>query len=77
MFIEGEEEIASPNIVTFLEKYSDLLHADVIVLADCSNWTLGTPALTTSLRGILDFIVEVRTLDHAVTIAAFTEASSP
>ena len=36
------------------------------MLADCSNWTLGTPALTTSLRGILDFIVEVRTLDHAV-----------
>ena len=33
-FIEGEEEIASPNIVTFLEKYSDLLQADVIVLAD-------------------------------------------
>ena len=66
VFIEGEEEIASPNIVTFLEKYSDLLQADVIVLADCSNWTLGTPALTTSLRGILDFIVEVRTLDHAV-----------
>ena len=36
------------------------------MLADCSNWTLGTPALTTSLRGILDFTLEVRTLDHAV-----------
>jgi cysteinylglycine-S-conjugate dipeptidase len=66
VFIEGEEEIASPNLGDFLGKYADLLQADVIVLADCSNWTLGTPALTTSLRGILDFIVEVRTLDHAV-----------
>ena len=66
VFIEGEEEIASPNLGRFLEKYEDLLRADVIVLADCSNWTLGTPALTTSLRGIVDFIVEVRTLDHAV-----------
>jgi acetylornithine deacetylase/succinyl-diaminopimelate desuccinylase-like protein len=66
VFIEGEEEIASPHIGTFLDKYVDLLRADVIVLADCSNWTLGKPALTTSLRGILDFIVEVRTLDHAV-----------
>ena len=38
----------------------------LIVLADCSNWRSGTPAPTTSLRGILDFIIEVRTLDHAV-----------
>ncbi len=66
VFIEGEEEIASPNIEGFLRRYSDLLRADVIVLADCSNWTLGAPALTTSLRGILDIILEVRTLDHAV-----------
>jgi acetylornithine deacetylase/succinyl-diaminopimelate desuccinylase-like protein len=66
VFIEGEEEIASPNLPAFLEKYADLLRADVIVLADCSNWELGRPALTTSLRGIIDFIVEVQTLDHAV-----------
>ena len=65
-FIEGEEEIASPNLEAFLRKYAALLEADVIVLADCSNWTIGTPALTTSLRGIVDLIVEVRTLDHAV-----------
>jgi acetylornithine deacetylase/succinyl-diaminopimelate desuccinylase-like protein len=66
VFIEGEEEIASPNLGRFLDKYEKLLRADVIVLADCSNWAIGEPALTTSLRGILDFIVEVRTLDHAV-----------
>jgi acetylornithine deacetylase/succinyl-diaminopimelate desuccinylase-like protein len=66
VFIEGEEEIASPNLGRFLEKYMGELRADVIVLADCSNWALGTPALTTSLRGIIDFIVEVRTLNHAV-----------
>jgi len=66
VFIEGEEEIASPNLQTFLRRYARLLEADVIVLADCSNWTIGRPALTMSLRGIIDFIVEVRTLDHAV-----------
>src|SRR5258707_9749849 len=50
----------------FLGKYEDLLRADAIVLADCSNWTVGQPTLTTSVRGILDCLVEVRTLDHAV-----------
>jgi acetylornithine deacetylase/succinyl-diaminopimelate desuccinylase-like protein len=71
VFIEGEEEIASPNLSRFLGKYEDLLRADVIVLADFSNWAIGEPALTTSLRGVLDFIVEVRTLDHAVHSGAY------
>jgi cysteinylglycine-S-conjugate dipeptidase len=66
VFVEGEEEIASPNMAGFLQEYEDLLRADAIVIADGHNWTTGMPALTTSLRGILDFIVEVRTLDHAV-----------
>ena len=71
VFIEGEEEIASQNLPAFLGRYGHLLEADAIILADCSNWRIGEPALTTSLRGILDFIVEVRTLDHAVHSGAF------
>jgi acetylornithine deacetylase/succinyl-diaminopimelate desuccinylase-like protein len=71
VFIEGEEEIASQHLPAFLGKYGHLLEADAIVLADCSNWRIGEPALTTSLRGILDFVVEVRTLDHAVHSGAF------
>jgi acetylornithine deacetylase/succinyl-diaminopimelate desuccinylase-like protein len=66
VFIEGEEEIGSAHLRKFLSKYEDLLRADAIVLADCVNWTVGQPTLTTSVRGILDCLVEVRTLDHAV-----------
>ena len=46
--------------------YKELLQADAIVIADCSNWAIGQPTLITSLRGIVDCVVEVRTLDHAV-----------
>jgi acetylornithine deacetylase/succinyl-diaminopimelate desuccinylase-like protein len=66
VFIEGEEEIGSGHLPEFLGKYQDLLRADAIVLADCANWTVGLPTLTTSVRGILDCLVEVRTLDHGV-----------
>ncbi len=66
VFIEGEEEIGSKHLLQFLQRYEELLRADAIVLADCSNWTVGQPTLTTSVRGILDCLVEVRTLDHAV-----------
>ena len=51
VFIEGEEEIGSPTFAPFLEEYADLLAADVVVIADSSNWEVGIPAFTTSLRG--------------------------
>lgn len=66
VFIEGEEEIGSPNLDRFLARFRDDLAADVIVLADATNWRAGVPGLTTKLRGIVDCEVEVRTLDHAV-----------
>jgi acetylornithine deacetylase/succinyl-diaminopimelate desuccinylase-like protein len=65
-FFEGEEEAGSPTFRTFLEAHRDLLRADVIVVADSSNWKVGIPALTTSLRGLVDGTIEVQVLDHAV-----------
>ena len=66
VFVEGEEEVGSPNLDRFLARFRDDLAADVIVLADATNWRAGVPGLTTKLRGLVDCEVEVRTLDHAV-----------
>jgi acetylornithine deacetylase/succinyl-diaminopimelate desuccinylase-like protein len=66
VLVEGEEEIGSPTLAAFLTAYADLLAADVIVIADSTNWDIGVPALTTSLRGLGNCTVAVRTLDHGV-----------
>jgi acetylornithine deacetylase/succinyl-diaminopimelate desuccinylase-like protein len=66
VLVEGEEEIGSPTLGAFLETYADRLRADVIVIADSTNWDIGVPALTTSLRGLVRATVEVRTLTHGV-----------
>ncbi|HEX6232757.1 MAG TPA: dipeptidase [Jiangellaceae bacterium] len=71
LFIEGEEEIGSPTFLPFLQAYRDELVADVIIVADSANWTVDIPALTTSLRGLVDCTVEVSVLDHAVHSGMF------
>ncbi len=66
VFVEGEEEIGSPTIRQLLAEHRDTLAADAIVIADSTNWTIGQPALTTTLRGLVNCVVEVRTLHHAI-----------
>ncbi len=71
VFLEGEEEIGSDHLPEFLDAYSSELAADVIVIADSANVELGTPSLTTSLRGLTDCTIEVRTLEGAVHSGGF------
>lgn len=71
VFVEGEEEVGSPTFVDFLHAHRDLLAADVIVVADSSNWKVGVPGLTTSLRGLVDLVVDVEVLSHAVHSGMF------
>lgn len=71
LFIEGEEEYGSDSLEQLLVEHRDEITSDVIVIADSGNWDIGVPALTTSLRGVVNCFVEVRTLDHAVHSGMF------
>jgi len=66
VLVDGEEEIGSPTLPALLAEHRERLNADVLVLADSTNWRVGVPALTTSLRGGVNVVVEVRTLRHAL-----------
>lgn len=66
VFAEGEEEIGSESLPATLAAHGDKLAADAIVLADSTNWAIGEPALTTTLRGTIRVIVTVSTLSHSI-----------
>jgi len=66
VFFEGEEEAGSASLEGILEKYSDLLKPDVIVIGDGGMWEVDIPAFLTSLRGIVATTIELRTLKAAV-----------
>jgi acetylornithine deacetylase/succinyl-diaminopimelate desuccinylase-like protein len=53
MVIEGEEEVGSKNFVPFIEANKKEFKADFALVCDTGMWDPNTPAITTSLRGLL------------------------
>ena len=57
--VEGEEEIGSPNFDAALERYRDLIRADVAVISDTAVFAEDVPSLTTSVRGLVHWEITV------------------
>ena len=62
VWIEGEEEIGSPHLESFVARHLDALRCDAIVIADLGNVQTGVPTLTASLRGMVSCFVTLRAL---------------
>ena len=53
MMIEGEEECGSKNLFEFVRTNADEFKLDLALICDTSMWDQKTPAITTSLRGLV------------------------
>jgi cysteinylglycine-S-conjugate dipeptidase len=72
---EGSEELGDGGLETFVPEHADLLRADVILVCDSGNAAVGRPSLTTTLRGVVEITVTVRTLAGPVHSGKFGGAA--
>jgi acetylornithine deacetylase/succinyl-diaminopimelate desuccinylase-like protein len=57
--IEGEEEVGSPNLGTFVKANKELLKADVVLISDTAMISMENPSIDIGVRGLSYIEVEV------------------
>jgi acetylornithine deacetylase/succinyl-diaminopimelate desuccinylase-like protein len=60
---EGEEEIGSPHLPSFLREHADELAADLVISADGAMWRPSEPSLSVASKGLVTLDIEVSGAD--------------
>ena len=56
---EGEEEVGSDHLATFVEQHAERLKCDAVVISDSAMFAPGIPSILSSLRGLAYFQIDV------------------
>jgi acetylornithine deacetylase/succinyl-diaminopimelate desuccinylase-like protein len=75
ILIEGEEECGSNNLPPFVQSHAGDLTADVALVCDTNMWNATTPAITTSLRGLVYDEVKIKAADRDLHSGLFGGAA--
>lgn len=52
LMIEGEEEVGSTNLATFVKEHKEKLKADIVLISDTSMISMEHPSIESGLRGL-------------------------
>jgi acetylornithine deacetylase/succinyl-diaminopimelate desuccinylase-like protein len=75
VMIEGEEECGSKNLGPFVQSNAADLKADIALVCDTGMWDPKTPAITTSLRGLVYDEVKIKAADRDLHSGLFGGAA--
>ncbi|MEV6300577.1 dipeptidase [Actinoplanes sp. NPDC051861] len=75
LIVEGSEEQGTGGLENFVENNPDLLRADAILVCDTGNAAVGVPAATVTLRGLVNVVVTVETLNGELHSGMFGGAA--
>ncbi len=73
--IEGEEECGSKNLFSFVRENADEFKLDLALVCDTAMWDAQTPAVTTSLRGLVYEDVKITCADRDLHSGVFGGAA--
>jgi cysteinylglycine-S-conjugate dipeptidase len=73
--VEGSEEQGTGGLESFVPEHPDLLLADTILICDTGNAAVGRPAVTVSLRGMVNVVVAVEALTSELHSGVFGGAA--
>ena len=71
LVVEGSEEQGTGGLEEFVVAHPDLLRADAILVCDTGNASVGHPAATVSLRGMVNVVVTVEALASEIHSGMF------
>jgi acetylornithine deacetylase/succinyl-diaminopimelate desuccinylase-like protein len=74
LVVEGSEETTGA-LEDYVPGHADLLRADAILVCDAGNAAVGRPAVTVSLRGVADVVVQVEALASELHSGTFGGAA--
>ncbi len=58
--IEGEEEVGSANLDSFIAAHPELLKADVVLISDSPMFDRGIPSICYGLRGLVYMQIDLK-----------------